>query len=101
MATYLWPGDPGWPTAEEDDRLDVLDPDAEPDDDIVSLHAVPPHLLDDLSDLELAVVRARFGFDHRRPRTLDEVARELGVSRSTVSRAQHDALVKLRAHLVG
>jgi DNA-directed RNA polymerase sigma subunit (sigma70/sigma32) len=100
MTTYLWPGDPGWPTAEEDDAADVLDPDAEVDEDILSLHAVPPHLLDDLTDLELAVVRARFGFDGHDARTLDAIHTELGVARSTVSRALHDALVKLRAHLV-
>jgi len=45
MTTYLWPGDTGWPTPEEDERepLDQADLDA------VALHAPPPHLYDDLT----------------------------------------------------
>ena len=44
MTTYLWPGDTGWPTPEEDERepLDRADLDAETDFDALALHAPPP-----------------------------------------------------------
>ena len=102
MSTYLWPGDPGWPTptsAEEDDADDVVDLDAEIDLDVLSLHAPPPHLLDELTELELAVLRGRFGLDGAPVRSVRRLHDELHVSEPAVRHALDSGLAKLRAHL--
>lgn len=102
MATYLWPGDAGWPTpmsAEEDDAVDVVDPDAEIDLDALSLHAPPPHLLDDVTPLELAVLRGRFGLGGEPVRSVRRLHDELHVSEAGVRHALDSGLAKLRAHL--
>ena len=102
MASYLWPGDEGWPTpqsAEEDDAVDVIDPNAEIDLDVLSLHAPPPHLLDDVTALELAVLRGRFGLDGEPARSFRRLHDELHVSEPAVRHALDSGLAKLRAHL--
>ncbi|HYD10408.1 MAG TPA: hypothetical protein VEA78_09915 [Acidimicrobiales bacterium] len=101
MATYLWPGDPGWPSpsAEEDDAVDVVDLDAEIDLDALSLHVPPPHLLDDVTPLELAVLRGRFGLDGEPVRSVRRLHDELHVSEPMVRHALDSGLAKLRAHL--
>lgn len=102
MATYLWPGDPGWPTpasADEADAVDVVDPDAEIDLDVLSLRAPPPHLLDDVTPLELAVLRGRFGLDGGPVRSIRRLHDELHVSEPVVRHALSSGLAKLRAHL--
>jgi len=106
MRTYLWPGDHGWPEAETDDQPDdgllewVEDPDAELDEDVLCLHAPPPHLWDELDDLERQVVAARFGLDGRvQGRTFDQLHDELGLSTHQVHRILDSGLAKLRHRL--
>lgn len=102
MATYLWPGDDGWPIPEEaDEPYDVADLSAELDLDALSLHAPPPHLFDELTATERAVLAGRFGLDGRPARSMKELHVELGMSRHDVRDALGSALEKLRVHLVG
>ena len=101
MATYLWPGDPGWPTPEDDavDVPDLVDLDAEVDLDVLSLHAPPPHLLDGVTPLELAVLRGRFGLGGEPVRSVRRLHDELHVSEPAVRHALSSGLAKLREHL--
>ena len=51
-------------------------------------------ILKDLSDREERVIRLRYGLDDNRPRTLEEVGREFGVTRERILEAK--AIKKLR-----
>jgi RNA polymerase primary sigma factor len=53
--------------------------------------------LDGLDARLKRVLELRFGLDHKRPRTLEEVGVELGVSRERVRQLEEKALKKLRA----
>jgi RNA polymerase primary sigma factor len=53
-------------------------------------------VLDDLSDRESEVVRLRFGLIDGRPRTLEEVGREFGVTRERIRQIESKTLAKLR-----
>ena len=101
MRTYLWPGDTGWPTPdqEEAEPLDVIDLDAELDLDALSLHAPPPHLFDGLTETERTVLGARFGLGGQRVRTMKELHAELELSRHELREALASALAKLRDQL--
>ena len=98
-----WPSDEGWPYPDSDAELhhldDVADIDAGTDDDLVSLHAATPHLLDDLSPVQRTVVVARYGLDGRRPQSIREIQHELGMSRADLRVAFADGLAKLRARV--
>ncbi len=52
--------------------------------------------LDDLSDREKEVVRLRFGLDDGRPRTLEEVGKQFGVTRERIRQIESKTLAKLR-----
>ncbi len=52
--------------------------------------------LDELNDREKQVVRLRFGLDDGRPRTLEEVGREFGVTRERIRQIEAKTLAKLR-----
>jgi DNA-directed RNA polymerase sigma subunit (sigma70/sigma32) len=98
MATYLWPGDTGWFSAEEDEPLDAIDLDAEIDLDALALHAPPPHLYDSLTATERTVLGARFGIGQP-VRSMKELHVELGLTRHEVRDALASALAKLRDQL--
>ncbi len=53
-------------------------------------------VLDDLSERESEVVRLRFGLVDGRPRTLEEVGREFGVTRERIRQIESKTLAKLR-----
>ncbi len=99
MATFLWPAEDGWPYP--DDLREVTDHSADVDDDLVSLHAGSPHLLDDLDDGERQVVIAHYGLDGRAPRTMKQLRNETGMSRAEVRQALGTGLEKLRARMGG
>jgi len=52
--------------------------------------------LAELNDREKQVVRLRFGLDDGRPRTLEEVGREFGVTRERIRQIEAKTLAKLR-----
>lgn len=54
------------------------------------------HLLDRVSEHEARVLRLRFGLDGQPPRSLDDIGRELGVSRERVRQLETHALARLR-----
>ena len=101
MTSYLWPGDPGWPSpeAEPDSSADVLDPNGEIDFDAVCLHAAQDHVFDDLTSVERTVLAARFGLGGTPVRTMKELHNELGLTRHQVRDQLESALAKVRAHL--
>lgn len=102
MATYLWPGDTGWPTPEEDvlEAIDEADLDAEPDLDALCLHAPPPHLFDDLTPTERTVLAARFGLGGEPVRSMKELHTDLALSRQELRTLLASGLGKLRDRLV-
>lgn len=54
-----------------------------------------------LGERERVIIELRYGLDGRRPRTQREVAKQLGISRSYVSRIEKKALLDLRAMFDG
>jgi DNA-directed RNA polymerase sigma subunit (sigma70/sigma32) len=95
-----WPPDAGWPYPDDDeldgDLHDPADLDAETDEEILSLHGLGTHVLDGLTDLERAVLEARFGLDGGPPRTMKELQTELSLSRAELRTLLGDALAKVR-----
>jgi DNA-directed RNA polymerase sigma subunit (sigma70/sigma32) len=98
-----WPSDAGWPYPDDDEHAgdlhDPADPDAESDDEILSLHGLGAHVLDGLSDVERAVVAGRFGLDGGPPRSMKELQADLGLSRAELRPILGEALAKVRHHL--
>lgn len=100
MTSYLWPGDTGWPAAEEDDGLDVEDPHGDIDIDAVSLHAAGAHAFDCLTALERQVLSRHYGLGGPE-RSVAELHDELHVPTEHVRHTLTSALWKLRSHLAG
>ena len=100
-----WPSDEGWPYPDDDadagaDQLEeLIDVTSGTDDDLVSLHAASPRLLDALGPVERAVITARYGLDGREPRTIREIQHDLGLSRADLRIALGDGLTKLRTRV--
>lgn len=100
-----WPSDEGWPYPDQDadegvDQLEeLIDVASDTDDDLVSLHAASPHLLDGLGPVERAVITARYGLDGREPRTIREIQHDLDLPRADLRVALGDGLAKLRAQV--
>lgn len=61
-----------------------------------ALHDIVDHWVMELSDKERAVVQRRFGLHGCRRRTLEQVGREIGVTRERVRQIQIDALGTLK-----
>jgi DNA-directed RNA polymerase sigma subunit (sigma70/sigma32) len=97
MADPRWRSDEGWPY--RDSEGDVADPWAEPDWDVLSLHARAPHLFDHLDPLERQVVTARFGLGDGSPRSMKDLRRETGLDNDRLRTALGTGLAKLRAEL--
>ena len=53
-------------------------------------------VLGSLNDRERKVIELRFGLIDGRPRTLEEVGREFGVTRERIRQIEHKTLAKLR-----
>ena len=86
---------------EEDSRLGDFIPDegAPGPEEAVNASLLREQLdkaLDTLSERESRVLRLRYGLEARRPHTLEEVGRELGVTRERVRQIEGKALRKLK-----
>jgi RNA polymerase nonessential primary-like sigma factor len=61
------------------------------------MHRDIDRVLGTLDERESSVVRMRYGLIDGRPRTLDEIGREFGISRERVRQIERDSMAKLRA----
>lgn len=94
MRTFLWPAEGGWPYP--DTGREVADPQAEMDDDVVSLHAASAHLFDGLSDVERQVIAAHYGLDGHTACSMKELHTQMGMSRAELRDVLGSGLGKLR-----
>jgi DNA-directed RNA polymerase sigma subunit (sigma70/sigma32) len=92
----------GWPYP--DDVVDPRWPEpadlrSDADEDLVALHALTPHALAGLSDVERAAIVARFGLGGGAPMTMVQLRTSLGLSRDRTRTALSGGLDKLRSAL--
>ena len=76
-----------------EDSTAIAPPDAASDS---MLREPLEQVLDGLADRERKVIKFRFGLEDGRPRTLEEVGREFGVTRERIRQIESKTLAKLR-----
>ena len=76
-----------------EDSTAIAPPDAASDS---MLREQLEQVLDGLADRERKVIKFRFGIEDGRPRTLEEVGREFGVTRERIRQIESKTLAKLR-----
>ncbi|MFC4993034.1 sigma-70 family RNA polymerase sigma factor [Rubritalea tangerina] len=64
-----------------------------------NMHTELDGLLDVLDEREQRIIDARFGLDGQKPKTLEEVGLEFGVTRERIRQLQNVALAKMRKNL--
>ena len=78
---------------------EVLENDEKSIDEVVDLKIKVKKLYEKmkvlLKDRERTIIELRFGLDGRKPKTQNEIAKEMGISRSYVSRIETKAISKL------
>ena len=89
------------PVGEDGDArlVDLVPSNAPPPDQTAALHALGDHmgeLLARLDDRERQILRLRFGLDHAREHTLEEVGKLLHLTRERIRQIEQSALAKLR-----
>ena len=57
------------------------------------------HLLDEIEPREAHILRFQYGLDGRKPMTLREIGRKLGLTRERIRQIQRDALTKLYEYM--
>ena len=95
--TFIWPTEDGWPYP--DTGADVIDLDANVDDDLLTLRTPSSHLLDRLEPLERRVITSVYGLDGGPARSLQQLHDELGVADADLRSALGSGLGKLRTQL--
>jgi RNA polymerase nonessential primary-like sigma factor len=81
----------------------VADDGAAPPDAQIEHEEIARHVrewVDDLSDKQRRVIRRRYGLAGEEAHTLEELARDLGVTRERIRQIQLEALVQLRRRLL-
>lgn len=92
----LFGNDDGWPYPDGiDDRADT----EEVDLDALELRA-DPHAFDALTDDETRVVRDRFGLDGDEPRTMKELAHDMGRTHAEIREILGSGIEKLRERII-
>jgi RNA polymerase primary sigma factor len=79
--------------------VDLVPSSAPPPDHTAALHALGDHvseLLTRLDDRERRILRLRFGLDHAREHTLEEVGKLMHLTRERIRQIEQSALAKLR-----
>jgi DNA-directed RNA polymerase sigma subunit (sigma70/sigma32) len=97
MTSFVWPAEDGWPYP--DAATEVVDLDAESDDDLLSLKIPPPHLFDELDPLERRVITSHYGLNGMPARTIKQLHTELDMPSSDLRDVLGSGLAKLRTHL--
>jgi DNA-directed RNA polymerase sigma subunit (sigma70/sigma32) len=97
MPSFIWPAEDGWPYP--DGETEVIDLDADVDDDLLSLRAPSSHVYDDLDPLERRVLAAYYGLDGAPARSMQQLEDEWGVPTLDLRTALGSGLGKLRAHM--
>ena len=97
MPTFIWPAEDGWPYP--DGGTEVVDLDADVDDDLLSLTAPTSHVFDDLEPLERRVIADVYGLGGRPIRSFQQLHEELGVPDADLRSALGSGLGKLRMHM--
>ncbi|MGH9180573.1 MAG: hypothetical protein ACRDY5_02505, partial [Acidimicrobiales bacterium] len=87
----------GWPYP--DTGIEISDPAADADDDLVSLVAAEPHLFDRLDPVEREVITGHYGLAGRPARTMRQLHSDTGLSRAELRDVLGAALAKLREQL--
>ncbi len=99
MTSFLWPTEDGWPYP--DTAPEVIDLDAESDDDLLCFKVPSPHLFDGLDPIEQQVIRSHYGLDGTPARTMRQLHYDLGMSRADLRDVLGSGLAKLRRELGG
>ena len=97
MRTFLWPAEDGWPYP--DSGKEVTDPDADVDDELLSIRVPPPHLFDRLDPLERRVITTHYGLGGQPPRNMKQLHADTGLSRAQLRQVLGSGLAKLRTQL--
>lgn len=97
MPTFIWPAEDGWPYP--DGETEVIDLDADVDDDLLSVTAPSSHLFDDLEPLERRVITGLYGLGGVPARSFQQLHDELGVPDADLRSALGSGLGKLRTNL--
>lgn len=83
--------------------IDVLENDEKSIEDEIDLKMKTSKLFDRMKDIlkdrEKLIIELRFGLDGRKPKTQNQIASMLGISRSYVSRIEKKAIEKLNENL--
>jgi DNA-directed RNA polymerase sigma subunit (sigma70/sigma32) len=93
----FWQTEDGWPYA--DVEGEQADPDAETDEDLLSVRLAATQALSTLEPLEREVVDARFGLEGHPIRSMKQLKSDLGVDRADLRSALGSGLAKLRTTL--
>ena len=64
------------------------------------MHNQIDDLLANLDEREMRIIDARFGLNGQKPRTLEEIGLEFGVTRERIRQLQNVALAKMRKSLL-
>ncbi|MBW3669383.1 MAG: hypothetical protein KY443_09255 [Actinobacteria bacterium] len=95
--TFIWPADDGWPYP--DTGAELIDLDADYDDDLLTLRIPSSHLFDHLEPLERQVITLLYGLDGQPAVSLLELHDQLGLSDADLRSALGSGLGKLRTQL--